>query len=287
MRWQSFTVSLVALGLCLPTEAAQKNSQSKAQKRDEQRENEAVRKAQQHVNDVQKDLKQDEGALRDAQGQLRQAITQKKMAIAALQKTIDRLEGEHADLTGLTATRRDLKAAQAAFDEKAGPVRKSLESQPEYQAALQSLAKIKAALKAMDDNPEADRKQLAKDFSAATTKVHDLERAAFQRNPELTMLQTKVDASEKAVQQALAKFEKAVEQDGDLKVARKALEQAQQAEDRAEDAVAKAARTVAAARVKLTQANQQLQQKKLQDAKDDNRGKNKNKNRRTLGQRRK
>lgn len=275
MRWQVWTVSIVALCLCLPVAAAQKNSQNKAQKRDEQRENEAVRKAQEHLNDVQKDLKQDEGALRDAQGQLRQAITQRKMATSALQKTIDRLEGEHADLTGLTAARQDLKAAQSAFDEMAGPVRKSLESQPDYQAAQQSLAKVKAALKAMDDNPEADRKQLAKDFSAATAKVHAMERAEFQKNPELAALQTKIDVAEKAVQQALAKFEKAVEKDGDLKAARKALEQSQQAEDRAEDAVAKAVRSLAATRVKLTQANQQLQQKKLQDARDDNRGKNK------------
>lgn len=275
LKWSA---AVIALCLCLPLDAAQKNPQSNAQKRDEQRENEAVKKAQQHLNDVQKDLKENEGALRDVQSQLRQAIAQRKMATTALQKTIDRLESEHADLTGLTAARRELKSAQATFDEKAGPVRKQLETKPDFQAAQQALAKIKTALKSMDDDPEADRKQLAKDFSAATAKVHELERAEFQRNPELSALQTKVDAAEKTVQQAVVKFEKAVEKDGDLKAARKGLEQAQQAEDRAEEAVAKAARTVAAARGKLVQANQQLQQKKLQDAKDDNRGKNKNKN---------
>lgn len=274
------SICLSGMSFCLPIEAAQKgpSKQSTAQKRDEQRENEAVRKAEDHLRDVQKEVKKTEADLREAQQRVRQTVTQRQAAASALQKTLDRLEGEHADLTGLTATRRALKTVQAEFDQQAAPVRKMLESQDDYRAAQSALARAKAALAPADDDVEVDRKQLAKDHLAATAKVRELEQAAFRRDAGLTVLTDKIDRAEKDVQVALERFEKAVERDRDLKTARKAFEDSKAAEDRAETAVAKELRALAAARMKVTQATQQLQQKKLQDARDDNRGKKKGKN---------
>lgn len=275
-----FSAMLSVAWFCLPMEAAQKNpaKQTKTQKQDEQRENEAVRKAQDQLNEVQKDLKKAESGLREAQQHIQRAVAQRQSAASALQKTIDRLEGVHADLTGLTAARRTLKAVQAEFDEKAKPVRKGLESQADFQAAQQALARAKSALQPADDDVTADRKQLAKDYATAQAKVRALEQAAFRRDAELTALQDKINLREKQVQLAVDNFEKAVERDGDLKAARKAFDDAKAAENHAEDARLKAAREVAAARSKAAQATLQLQQKKLQDARDDNRGKNKGKN---------
>ena len=274
------TICLCGTCFCLPIEAAQKtgNKQTPAQKRDEQRENEAVRNAQNHLTDVQKDLKQAEADLREAQQAVRQAVQNRQKAATALQKTLDRLEGEHADLTGLTATRRSLKTLQTEFEEKAAPVRKTLETRADYQAAQSALTKAKAALKpADDDNGDVDRKQLAKDHLAATAKVRELEQTAFHNDPGLAALQSKVDLAEKQWHMANDKFEKAVERDGDLKAARKAFENAKIAEEKSEQAVSKEARGLASVRVKAAQATQQLQQKKLQDARDDNRNKPKNK----------
>ncbi len=272
----------IALGLCgaslgLPIEAAQKsgNKATSAQKRDEQRENEAVRDAQEHLNDVQKELKTAEADLRESQQAVRQAVQNRQKAVAAVQKTLDRLEGEHADLTGLTAARRTRKTLQTEFDEKAAPVRKSLESQADYRAAQSALTQAKAALKPVDTDADIDRKQLAKDHLAATAKVRELEQTAFRRDAGLTALQTKIDLAEKQFEAANDKFEKAVERDADLKAARKAFEDSKTAEDKAEQSVAKKSREFASLRGKLAQATQQLQQKKLQDARDDNRSKKK------------
>ncbi|HET6424131.1 MAG TPA: hypothetical protein VFG20_10635 [Planctomycetaceae bacterium] len=273
-------IAVIVLGLASLMDAAPKRpgSQSAAQKRDEQRENEAVRKAQDHLKDVEKEAKNAEDELRDAQQRVRQAVSQRQSAAAALQKTIERLESEHADLTGLTAARREFKAAQAAFDNQAAPVRKALQSQAEFQAAQQTLARVKEKMKSADKDAVVDRAQLAREFATATADLRELEQAAFRREANLIALQTNIDQSQSRVQQAVDKFEKAVERDRDLKAARATFDNAKTAEDRAEQAVTKAAREVTSLRAKIAQATQQLQQKKLQDQRDDNRGKNRGKN---------
>lgn len=275
MRFTSVLVLAQSLLLILPCDADQKdNKPSAAQKRDERRENEAVREAQDRLRDVEKELRQAETELRDAQQGVRQAVLRRQQAAAALQKTVDRLEGEHADLTGLTEARRTLKSLQTEFDEKASPIRRTLSSQTEYQAALAEVTRIKTAL-ADAETTQTERQKLGKEQLAAAAKVRELEQAAFRRDTDLAGLLAKMDRAEKELQIANNKFEKAVERDGDLKSARKAFETAKSDEDGAEQSVVKKTRELSAARSKLAQATQQLQQKKLQDARDNNKPKKK------------
>lgn len=255
------------LGTAAPVIAAPMTS---AQKRDERREDAAVRKAQDAVNEAQQAVRTAEGEQKTAEGKLREAAARRKAAAGALRKTLDRLEAEHADTTGLTAVRRSLKEAQAEFDLKARPVREALRKDADFRAAEAAVSRAEESLKGAED--PSDRETPLKERLAATNRLRELEDAAFRRDEVLRTLKDRVERSQAAVRQANERFERAVERDEALRAARKEFDSAQAAEERAEKAAATQARDLAAARDKLARATRQLQQKKLEDRRDDNRG---------------
>lgn len=264
-------VLVTSLSCCATGFSADKGKPSQAQKRDEQRENEAIRKAQAHLNDVQKALKQAEDELKSAQQKATQAIAKRQAATNSLQKVLDRLEAEHAEMTGLASARKAYAAMETEFEQESEPILAELRKTTEYQALTQKIENGKASLKA--DDSDIDRAALARENLEAAQRLRELELAAFRRDPSLNRLLARVEQAQEEVRKASAKFEKAVERDSELKSARKAFEEAKSAQTQAENTLAKQSREVALARNNVTQAARILQQKKLADQRDTNRSK--------------
>lgn len=255
-----------------PGEVVAQNKGNQSQKQDEKRENEAVRKAQDEVQDAEKAIRKAESSLQDARRDLTKAIAERTAAGKNVQKTIDRLESEHAEGKGVIAARERFKAAQAAYEAAAAPIRERLKSDPAYVAAQTNVDKTKAALKAEEGDA---RLQAAKESAAALQKVRELENAALERDPQAKKLDKEMDDAQAALQRTIERFNKAVENDPDLKSAKKAFETAKKGEDQAESAIARETRDLATARGKLAKAQQTLAQKRAADARDSNKPKKK------------
>lgn len=239
----------------------------RARRLDEQREDAAVRKAQQELNAAQQDVRDAQQSVLKAQAAFRKAESERQGAGVALQKTIDRLEEEHAESAGLVAARNQLKEARAAFTEAASPILASVRQATAYQAAEKDLA---AATAALDPETEGDREEAARKAAAARAAMRDLERAATADDSRLKPLDAQVDAAEAKLKAAQTRFEKAVEQDTALKNARNAFAAAKTAEGKAEAALVRDNRGLLSARSKLARAKQSLQAKKTADQKDAN-----------------
>lgn len=250
-----------------PLTAVRAADTERSRRMDEQREDAAVRKAQEEFNESQQEVRAAQQALQKSQIAFRKAEAERKAAGITLQQTIDRLEDEHADSAGLNAARERLKQCRAAFKEAAEPILASVRQKPAYQAAEKELA---AATEALAPEVEGDREDAARKAAAARATMRDLERAATDADPRLKPLDASVTSAEATLDAAQARFEKAVERDGDLKTARNAFAAAKAAEEKAEATLARDNRGLLTARSKLARAQQSLQAKKLADQKDDN-----------------
>lgn len=275
-------IRAACLGLCVASPlawSADNKPQNRRNANDEQRENQAVKEAQEDVREAEKALQEAEQDVRKKLDAWRKAGAARKMAISNLQKVQDRLEIEHAESTGLAAARKALKAAQVELQQQSRPILERLAETPDYQAARKALDKAKAAVKPPDDEDAdpAARKEAAAKYAAAAAGLRELERRALTQEAGMQSLLDTVDQREQSVQSALKKFEKAVERDKELRAARKSLDQAEAEEDRAGDAVTTARRDFTAAKTKLAQAQQKLQLKRAQDAADKNRNNKGNK----------
>ncbi len=239
----------------------------RARRLDEQREDAAVRQAQQAVDEAQRDVRESLQSLQKSQAAFRQAEAERKGAGVALQKTIDRLEEEHAASAGLVAARSHLKQSRAAFDQASEPILASVKTQAAYQAAEVELAEATALL---TPEAEGDREEAARRAAAARAAMRDLERAAIASDSRIAPFEKRVTAAETNLDAAQSRFEKAVESDADLKAARKAFQTAQAAEAKAEAALLRDNRDLLSARSKLARAQQSLTAKKLDDQRDSN-----------------
>jgi colicin import membrane protein len=239
----------------------------RARRLDEQREDAAVRKAQQELNAAQQDVREAEQSLLKAQAAFRKAETERKGVGIALQKTIDDLEEKHAVSAGLTTARDQLKEARAAFAEAASPILASVRQSTAYQAAEKDLA---AATAALEPETEGDREEAARKAAAARAAMRDLERAATADDPRLKPIDARAEAAEEKLKAAQTQFEKAVEKDTALKNARNAFAAAKAAEKKAEAVLVRDNRGLLTARSKLARAQQSLQAKKITDQRDAN-----------------
>ena len=239
----------------------------RARRLDEQREDAAVRKAQQEVADAQQEIRDAQQSLLKAQTAFRKAEAARKVAGIALQQTIDRLEKEHAESAGLIAARTQLKEAREGFREAAAPILTSVKQGAAYQAAEKDLA---AATAALEPEANSDREEAAGKAAAARATMRDLERAATDLDPRLKPLTAKIDAAEMKLEAAQVRFEKAVEKDADLKAVRKTFDAARAEETKTQQSLVKENRGLVTARSKLSRAQQALHAKKIADQKDSN-----------------
>lgn len=259
----SFALLLGASGPTAPRAA----DTDRSRRLDEQREDAAVRKAQEEFKESQQQVRSAQQSLQRSQGAFRKAEAERKAAGVALQRTIDRLEEEHAESAGLNAARDALKECRAAFKEAAEPILAAVRRMPAYQAAEAQLA---AATETLAPEAEGDREEAARSAAAARATMRDLERAATDADPRLEPLDARVVSAETKLEAARTRFDKAVEMDGDLKAARSAFAAAKTAEEKAEAALVRDNRELLAARSRLARAEQSLQAKKRADQRDDN-----------------
>jgi chromosome segregation ATPase len=239
----------------------------RARRLDEQREDAAVRKAQQEITAAQEEVRQGQQLLLKAQAAFRQAEAGRKGAGVGLQKTVDRLEEEHAESAGLIAARDQVREARAAFKEAASPIIASVQQGTAYQTAEKHLS---AATSALEPEAEGNREEAARKAAAARATMRELERAVTDAEPRLKTLAATVTAAEAKLEAAQARFEKAVDQDADLKNARTTFAAAKAVEEKAEAALVRNNRGLLSARSKLARAQQSLQAKKIADQKDSN-----------------
>ena len=256
------------------------NSQTKAQKNDERRENEAVQKAQKDVNAAEKIVREAEKSARQAADKIKDAVRAQSKAAGQIQKRRDELEAQHADLVGLTEARRTLEAARKAYETAGAPILKQVAESAKYKEALEAAKNAErrlVALRANDDGDDGDRlKQMAE---AAKTKLlpTQLEREALDADESLKPERTRLKAAEAAVATANNAMEKAVDKDPELKSAKEAFEKAKDHVAAARRESAKDVKQLADAKQKLAREQQNLQRNITADRKDDNTGKNRKK----------
>lgn len=238
---------------------------NRARQLDEQKEDAAVRKAQQEVTAAQQELQHAQQSLLKTQAAFRKSEAERRAAGIGLQKTIDRLEEEHGESAGLIAARSHLKKAREAFSAEAAPILRSVQQTAEYQTAEKDLA---AATAALEPEAEGDREEAARKAATARATMRNLERAVTDGDPRLKTLEAEITSAEARLKAAQSRFEKAVDQDADLKKARNAFAAAKAAEEKANAALVRDNRELLMARTKLARAQQSLQAKKIADQKD-------------------
>ncbi len=260
---------MVCIGiLWLAAPATVSSAQKKAApKQDEKRENEAVREAERDVEDAQEKLKQAEGAARDASKAWKSALMERQAALATLQKVRDRLEQEHEASTGLAAARQQLKDSAAELARVSRPILERVHL--EQAEIVAELSALQEHLKQPDD--PVLRREAATKIPPLTARLRELERAALLKDPPAAKLLETVDKHESRVRDAVKKFDLAVERDPELRTAQQTFAAADRRAEQAEESAAKVTRGLAEARSGLAKATARLQQKQLQDRRDDNR----------------
>lgn len=247
--------------------------QTNAQKNDERRENEAVRKARQDVKAAQDAETAAERSSRKAADELKAAERTLVQAARQLQTLRETLEDKHADAVGLVEARRAAEAAQRAYEAAGKPVLQRLAETAKYQAAVaaakeadQRLASLRSAT---DGDPDLHRKQLAE---AARIKLvpGQLEREALDADASLKSEREQLMAAEANVAAIRKDVDRAIEKDPALKAAAERIEQARQAVSGARRNADREGRQLADARQKLVREQQDLQQKIAADRRDDN-----------------
>ncbi len=277
-RWQivmsnkqlSLGVRLCVLSIlcvCTQTSLVCADQKSRANSRDEKRENEAVKEARQDLDKAKDRLKDEEKQLRAARADFQKAEQERKQAASALQKLREQIEEKYEQETGLQAARQNLKQLTTERDRVLGPI---------VQAIRQRETGLSAGLKQAEEKLSRattldERKGAAKQIAEYQAQFRQLEAAAIEADPRAKELSRKVTLQEQQVQSANQKLDRIIERDNQLKAAEQKFAASRKAEDAAEQAVSKASRDVAQAQTSVDRAEKQLAQKVAQDRKDKNR----------------
>lgn len=264
-----YRTSLVILGIVWIVAPGSVTADQKqpSSKQDEKRENEAVREAERDVEDARGKLKAAEGEAREASKAWKSALTERQAAAAALQEVRERLEAEHQESTGLAEARRRLKESAAELASVSRPILEKVHQlQPDV---VSELAGLHEHLRQQDD--PVLRREAATKIPPLTARLRELEREALRQDPQAAKLLETVDQQESRVRDSVKKFDLAVERDPNLRRAQQAFTMADRRAEQAEESAAKATRRVNDARNALAKAMERLQQKQLQDRRDDNR----------------
>ncbi|ADG68712.1 hypothetical protein Plim_2890 [Planctopirus limnophila DSM 3776] len=258
---------LSMLCVCTQTTVACADQKSRANSRDEKRENEAVKEARQDLDKAKDRLKDEEKQLRAARADFQKAEQERKQAASALQKLREQMEEKYEQETGLQAARQNLKQLTIERDRVLGPI---------VQAIRQRETGLSAGLKQAEEKLSRattldERKGAAKQIAEYQAQFRQLEATAIEADPRAKELSRKVALQEQQVQSANQKLDRIIERDNQLKAAEQKFAASRKAEDVAEQAVSKASRDVAQAQASVDRAEKQLAQKVAQDRKDKNR----------------
>lgn len=266
----------VLVGLCwlMPCSLVLADAPRRSDRKDEQRENEAVRKAREELRDA---AQEEQTAAKSLQQALSAIQAQERLlaqAIGRLQKTQEELEARHADAAGLAAARKAADEARKAYDVAGQPVRERLAATPAYQQAVAAAQTAEARLKQLAQTPdptEVIRREQA-ELARTIQGPAQLERAALDAEPSLQPLRNRWKAAEESIAAARRTADRAIENDPALRTARDSIEQAKrQVADARRDAE-REERQLAEVRQKRVRRQQELQQKIAADQRDSNSG---------------
>jgi len=270
----------VLVGLCwlMLFSLVEADAPGRSARKDEQRENEAVRKARDAVKDV---LQEEQAAAKSLQQALTAVQTQERLlaqAIARLQKVQEELEARHTDAAGLAAARKGEDEARKAYETAAKPVRERLAATPAYQQAVATAQSAQTRLKQLaqrSDPTEAVRNEQAE--LARTIQIPaQMERAALDAEVSLQPLRNRWKAAEDSIAAARRIADRAIENDPALAPARESIEQAKSQVAAARRDAGREERQLTEVRQKLARRQQDLQQKIAADQRDSNSGKPRN-----------
>lgn len=271
-RWIPVFLCLVC-GFAPVAGAAEKGKQSQAQKNEEKKEDEAVRKAQQSVKAAQDAETAAERQAKKAVDELKSAERGLTQAASNLKKVREDLEDKHADAAGLASARKNAEAARKTYDAAGQPVLQRLTETPKHKQAIEAAKAAEQRLARLrneaDGNADDRIKQSAE---AARVKLvpGQLEREALDSESSLKPHRDKMVVAEEAVAAARKTADRLIDKDPALKGATDKI-------DRAKEEVASSRRTASqeekqlvAARQTLAKGQQDLQQKIAADKRDDN-----------------
>lgn len=273
-----FLVAILVAPLCVS--AAQNGKQTNAQKADERRENESVRKAQQDVKTTQQAETTAERSFKKAVDELKAAERQLVQAASQLQKVKDDLEEKYSATHGLNDARTAAEVARREYDRAGQPFLQKLAETPKYQQAVEAARQADLQLTRLrnetDTNADDRRKAIAE---AARVKLipAQLQRETLDSEPSLKPQRARLTAAEDAVAKLRKQVDQAIDKDAALRAVTDKIENLKQEIATARKSVSKEERDLAAARQKLTREQQDLQQKILADKRDDNKPNNKKK----------
>lgn len=251
----------------VPFDMACADQKSRANARDEKRENAAVKEAQQDLDQAKDRLKAEEKQLRAARAAFQKTEQDRKQAASALQKLREQLEEQYEKETGLLAARQNLKQLAADRTRVVSPIIESIrQRETGLSTALHQAEQNLSRAATLDE-----RKTAAKQIADLQAQFRQLEAAAIEADPRARELTRQVAAREQQVQMANQKFDRIIERDSQLKAADQKFQASRKSEDAAEQAVVKATRDVAQAQAGVDRAEKQLAQKVAQDRKDKNR----------------
>lgn len=268
--WVPLIVILAGATVVYPACAAQKTN---AQKKDERRENEAVRKARQDVKAAQDAETEAEKAARKSADELKSAGRALTQAARQLQTLRDSLEDKHSEGAGLAEARRAAEAAQRDYQAAGEPVLRRLKETSKYQSAVAAAKEADQRMVSLRTDTDADFDMNLKELAeAARIKLvpGQMEREALDADASLQSQQARLVTAEAAIAAIRKDVDRAIEKDPALKAATERIEQARQAVAVARRNAEREERQLAGARQKLAREQQDLQQKIAADRRDDN-----------------
>ncbi len=280
VRYFRFALLFAVITVPVCVNAAAKGKQTNAQKADERREDEAVRKAQQDVKSAQQAETTAERSFKKAVDELKAAERQLVQAASQLQKAKDDLEEKHSATHGLNDARTAAEEARREYERAGQPFLQKLAETPKYQQAVEAARQAELRLTRLrsetDTNADDRRKEMAE---AARVKLipAQLQREALDSEPSLKPQRAKLTAAEEAAAKVRKQVDQAIDKDAALRAVTDKIENLKQEIATARKSVSKEERDLAAARQKLAREQQDLQQKILADKRDDNKPNNKKK----------
>jgi chromosome segregation ATPase len=266
--------------LAAPAAFSQGKPKPNHNKKDEQRENQRVREAQQALDQAQDKHKEAQRNLTQAGKDLDKAEAAKRQAIDKAQQLRKQLQEQEELRLELPQLLQEQGSAQKSFDAVAEPLLAALRVTQPYLAALadakrahDELQKAKGAIK--DPMPKANPAVSA--LVKRTLKPSELETSALEADAAAQSARQKLSLVQAKIKAARDKAASAVENNPALRDALKDLDQKNDELDKAQSELERSRGRLAAAAAKVEQERKQVARAVAADRRDDNKNKPKKK----------
>ena len=275
----SFFVSFVAACFATTPFAAQKKGSN--DRRDEQRENERVQKAEREVTQARKALNDVQGDLRAALKQLDAAHDKLVLAKRGLNEAKDTAEAELGDKLGIPEAIATVNEKRKRFEELSKPILEKLHARPEWKTLETQVAKAKADRETLRENVELEddeREKQLKALSEIIAKPFNVETQTLQADADCMKARKELDeASAKLLETRKKLSESKIEAHPLVVAAKKTVVDVEKTVASSEKALASTRSSATKAQRSLQQALTELSRAKQADADSNNGNKGKKK----------